>query len=81
MKNCMVKDCVNTSDKGTFFGNICGPCYHFITSGVGTNNQVVRNASALLTRRFAEKITQAKLSTHAAACSLDEAMKLIKEEM
>ena len=59
---------------------LCGPCFSFITSGCGTNNQIVMNASSLLTRRFNEKLQSAKLSAKALATSIDEALALIFEK-
>lgn len=45
-KNCIVKDCPNKKSQGVFFGDICGPCYHFITQGgkENANSTVFRNA-------------------------------------
>ena len=40
---CIVKGCENLSGKGAFFqGMLCPQCYSFLTSGLGTDNAVVR---------------------------------------
>jgi hypothetical protein len=40
---CIVKGCENLSGKGAFFqGMLCPECYSFLTSGLGTNNAIVR---------------------------------------
>jgi len=44
VKKCIVLNCVNRSDQGIFVGDLCSPCYEFITSGKGRNSQVYRNA-------------------------------------
>ena len=40
---CIVKDCENHSNEGKFKGDICCPCYAFITNGEGVHSQVYRN--------------------------------------
>jgi len=46
IKTCIVHNCRNTSNAGTFAGNICLPCYMFIKTGEGKHNQVYWNAVA-----------------------------------
>jgi hypothetical protein len=33
MKKCLVPDCPNTDEQGTFVGNVCKPCYEYISNG------------------------------------------------
>ena len=40
---CIVKDCENHNDRGGFTGNLCNPCYQFITAGKGNYSQAYRN--------------------------------------
>ena len=40
---CIVKGCENHSHEGKFKGDICYPCYAFITNGEGVHSQVYRN--------------------------------------
>ena len=40
---CIVKDCANHNDHGGFTGNLCNPCYQFITAGKGKYSQAYRN--------------------------------------
>ena len=40
---CIVKDCANHNDHGWFTGNLCNPCYQFITAGKGKYSQAYRN--------------------------------------
>ena len=42
---CIVKDCENHNDQGGFTGNLCNPCYQFITAGKGKYSQAYRNAN------------------------------------
>lgn len=42
---CLVHGCGNTSDQGQFVGEICSPCYEFITTGEGRHSSVYRNAT------------------------------------
>ena len=42
---CIVKDCENHNDQGGFTGNLCNPCYQFITAGKGNYSQAYRNAN------------------------------------
>jgi hypothetical protein len=32
---CIVKDCRNHSDEGKFVGDLCFPCFRFLTTGEG----------------------------------------------
>ncbi|MEI6155197.1 MAG: hypothetical protein WCQ90_14045 [Deltaproteobacteria bacterium] len=44
VKECIVLNCSNRSDQGTFVGDLCAPCYEFITTRKGKNSQAYRNA-------------------------------------
>jgi len=43
-RECVVKDCTNRTNQGGFVGEICTPCYEFITVGTGKFSQAYRNA-------------------------------------
>ena len=43
-EECVVKDCTNRTNQGGFVGEICTPCYEFITEGTGKFSQAYRNA-------------------------------------
>jgi hypothetical protein len=45
-KRCLVLNCENHTDEGDFVGDLCSPCYGFITKGTGTCSQAYRNAMA-----------------------------------
>ena len=40
---CIVKDCENHKNEGGFAGDVCLPCYEFITTGKGIYSQMYRN--------------------------------------
>jgi hypothetical protein len=42
--NCIVKGCKNSSNSGKMIGNLCVPCYEFITKEEGTHSQAYRNS-------------------------------------
>ena len=42
-RECVVKDCTNRTNQGGFVGEICTPCYEFITVGTGKFSQAYRN--------------------------------------
>lgn len=42
---CIVKDCKNHTHEGGFTGDLCNPCYLFITEGIGVYSQAYRNAT------------------------------------
>jgi len=44
LTRCIVLNCANTDDLGAFVGDICDPCYVFITKGEGRHSQAYRNA-------------------------------------
>jgi hypothetical protein len=54
---CIVKDCKNHSHQGKFIGDLCSPCYQFITTGEGVYSQVYRNTIAA-TKEKAAKIAE-----------------------
>ena len=39
---CIVKNCKNHSHEGRFVGNLCSPCYEFVTKGQGVYSQIGR---------------------------------------
>lgn len=43
MKKCIVPNCTNQSDQGTFIGSFCAPCLNFLKSIEHTNCTVFRN--------------------------------------
>ena len=42
-QKCVVKDCENHKHQGGFTGDLCNPCYEFITTGKGVYSQAYRN--------------------------------------
>ena len=41
---CIVKDCMNHTHEGKFVGELCAPCWDYITNGKGVHSQAYRNA-------------------------------------
>jgi hypothetical protein len=41
---CIVKDCENHKHQGSFTGELCNPCYEYITTNNGKYSQAYRNA-------------------------------------
>lgn len=41
---CITKDCMNHTNKGKFIGDLCAPCWDYITNGKGVHSQAYRNA-------------------------------------
>jgi hypothetical protein len=41
---CIVKDCMNHTNEGKFVGELCAPCWDYITNGNGVHSQAYRNA-------------------------------------
>ena len=41
---CIVKDCINHTNEGKFVGELCAPCWDYITNGKGVHSQAYRNA-------------------------------------
>ena len=41
---CITKDCTNHVNEGKFVGDLCGPCWEYITNGKGIHSQAYRNA-------------------------------------
>jgi hypothetical protein len=62
-KKCIVGNCKNTSDLRTFVGDLCAPCYEFVTCGEGRYSQAYRNSLQIvfseLARRMADGLVQA----------------------
>jgi hypothetical protein len=51
-KKCIVMGCENHDDEGEFVGDLCSPCYKFVTSGRGIHSQAYRNAKQIEPRRM-----------------------------
>ena len=58
-KKCIVGNCENTSDLGTFVGDLCAPCHEFVTRGEGRYSQAYRNSLRLV--KFRVDITDARM--------------------
>ena len=41
---CTVKDCQNHVNEGKFIGELCAPCWDYLTNGKGIHSQAYRNA-------------------------------------
>ena len=41
---CITKDCTNHVNEGKFIGDLCAPCWEYITNGKGIHSQAYRNA-------------------------------------
>ena len=41
---CTVKDCQNHVNEGKFIGDLCAPCWDYLTNGKGIHSQAYRNA-------------------------------------
>ena len=54
---CIVKDCTNHSHQGKFIGELCSPCYSFITTGEGVYSQAYRN-TVLAEREACAKVCE-----------------------
>jgi hypothetical protein len=52
---CIVKDCENHNDRGGFTGNLCNPCYQFITAPHFGFHSQTRCCSICYSRRRAGK--------------------------
>jgi len=52
IKTCIVKNCTNKSNEGLFLGDLCAPCYEFITQGISKHSQAYRNCLYLLEERI-----------------------------
>lgn len=55
---CIIKDCVNKRNEGGFVGDLCTPCYAFITRGEGKHSQAYRNALSTGIDYFLDKLTK-----------------------
>lgn len=51
-KRCIIMDCTNRSNEGTFIGDLCSPCHMFVTSGKGVHSQAYRNAMKIPHRKM-----------------------------
>lgn len=49
-KRCIVVNCTNRNDEGTFVGTLCAPCHGFITTGKGRYSQMYRNSLGIVLR-------------------------------
>jgi hypothetical protein len=41
---CTIKDCQNHVNEGKFIGELCAPCWDYLTNGKGIHSQAYRNA-------------------------------------
>lgn len=41
---CITKECTNHVGEGKFVGDLCAPCWDYITNGKGVHSQAYRNA-------------------------------------
>ena len=57
MIKCIVKDCENHKHEGGSAGDVCMPCYEFITTGKGIYSQAYRNT---LLKDLTDEIYQLK---------------------
>lgn len=55
---CIVLNCTNRKKEGQFFGDICGPCHRFITTGEGRHSQAHRNAVAIAERLLKKALSE-----------------------
>lgn len=67
---CITKDCSNHSDEGRFVGDLCSPCFEFITKGDGAYSQIYRNAHKLLRIDEASKLIKSNIDEARARYSL-----------
>jgi hypothetical protein len=49
-KRCIVKNCTNRTNEGSFVGGLCSPCHNFITTGQGQFSQMYRNSLGIVLR-------------------------------
>jgi hypothetical protein len=57
---CIAKDCQNHKHEGGFTGDLCNPCYRFITTNEANNSQAYRNAKPAKTLTDEEIIETVK---------------------
>ena len=65
-KKCIVKDCANHANEGTFIGDLCSPCNEFITASTANRSQACRNAIqkiADLAQAFLDDVARGKITT------------------
>ena len=43
-QKCTVKNCQNHVNEGKFIGDLCAPCWDYLTNGKGIHSQAYRNA-------------------------------------
>ena len=55
-KKCITANCENTSDLGTFVGDLCAPCHEFVTRGEGRYSQAYRNSLRIVSSEFARRM-------------------------
>jgi len=55
-KKCIVGNCKNTSDLRTFVGDLCAPCFEFVTCGEGRYSQAYRNSLRIVSAEFVRLI-------------------------
>ena len=45
---CIVKDCENHGHQGRFIGQLCAPCYYYVSGKGGLHSQAYRNTRTLI---------------------------------
>jgi hypothetical protein len=58
MKKCIVINCSNRNNEGGFIGNLCSPCYAFITTGKGRYSQMYRNSVGIVLREVGQVLIE-----------------------
>lgn len=53
-KRCLVYQCPSIVDEGYFQGELCFPCYEFVTKLSGEDSQAYRNSILILLRKLGE---------------------------
>ena len=45
---CIVKDCINHEHEGRFIGQLCSPCFEYLSTEEGVYSQAYRNVQKLV---------------------------------
>ena len=76
---CIVKDCTNHSHQGKFIGELCSPCYSFITTGEGVYSQAYRN-TVLAEREACAKVCEEYDMDHVVGQQLADTIRAMGEK-
>lgn len=65
MTKCIVLHCENHSQEGNFIGDLCAPCYEYITTGNGKHSQAYRNtlSFALVVKQECADLCESECAT------------------